>query len=207
MSALVIGDTRVSNLRLETPEIDVEADINAGGFICDSVGCIGMSQGVNIFNQSLNTTDNVTFNDLNLTGDFCDEIECLPFFNPRFEQFNSLPESNTSLMNQQSKLSVTTNQKRPGLYRVGFNAEVSHSLPQQSVFVEFIIDGTPIHDHVNGTDILTVTLPQGGTWIPLHSVSYVNITSSKTIDLNITWGRLNGNARISNAIIEIWRVS
>jgi len=46
--------------------INGSGNINSTGLICDSNGCIGEGGG-NPFNQSLNTSDNVTFQSLNLT--------------------------------------------------------------------------------------------------------------------------------------------
>lgn len=49
-----------------TGEMKMYGNITSTGKICDSVGCIGT--GGNIFNQVLNTTSNVTFNNVSVTS-------------------------------------------------------------------------------------------------------------------------------------------
>lgn len=52
-------------------DVNIDGDLTVDGSICNSTDCYNFSDFLrNIFNQSLNTTDNVIFNELNVTGGY-----------------------------------------------------------------------------------------------------------------------------------------
>lgn len=127
-------------------------------------------------------------------------------FGSEFERFESLGQTNTasSLVN---KLSITTASKPAGLYRIGFTVDVTNSDGTDIWKVQFLVNGTAIHQHVNGADEYENKPNGNNDWEVYSTFSYLNLTNTSTVDIAIKFGTNDNTARASNAIIEIWRVS
>lgn len=123
-------------------------------------------------------------------------------FGTEFEVFESMAQS-VSGYNWTEKINETTGVKPIGKYRVGFSCEVAEDGNSQEV--RFLIDGLPIHNHTLGNDELEPTL-SGNNWDTVMSTTYINITTPRAINVNIQH-KDSGTGAMSNAIIEIWRVS
>ena len=126
-----------------------------------------------------------------------------------FEVFADLTESSTSSLSMVSKLDVTTEEKPAGIYRVSFRADLTNNSGGFTSDIEFMVDGTTITSHDNGSDFYSVETKNSNDWQSVHSIKYVTLASPGTIDLDINYSNGTGMriARISNAIIEIWRVN
>ena len=136
-----------------------------------------------------------------------DSISSIPVLDFEFEKFESLGESYTDGIIQLDKIDATTATKPAGTYRIGFNCEATNSSNGDLFRIEFKIDGTVIHNHTVGADRLDEVPGEHNSWQPLYGVYYKTLESPATIDLNITYSSDNSIARISNAIVEIWKVS
>ena len=93
------------------------------------------------------------------------------------------------------------------MYRVGFSTETTNNAKNKAVNVEFLVDNIVIHEHSNGSDLLQYAPDDMNSWMTLSEVYYLNITSARTVVLNMTFSAVQNAARISNSVIEIWRVS
>ncbi len=82
-----------------------------------------------------------------------------------FEYFISMEESSMSSSSPTSKIDVTTTSKEPGLYRIGYSAEVTHNFGSESIIVEFLVDGVSIHNHTTGDDNLQIFDINNDEWI------------------------------------------
>ena len=128
-------------------------------------------------------------------------IKNKPVFGTEFEVFESMAES-TSSWSWTNKIDATTAEKPAGKYRIGFSCEVAQVDYSQET--RFLVDGSAIHNHTTGNDELEPPL-NSQNWVTLSGVYYKTLASAATIDLNIQH-KDSGAGRMSNAVIEIWRV-
>lgn len=127
-------------------------------------------------------------------------------FGHGYESFISLEETTNSQTTFISKVNGTTQLKQPGLYRIAYSAEITHDFKLEDINVKFLINNISIHQHNNGEDYLQIYDIKSDKWLPIYEIYYYNLTSQDTIDLNLMFSTSNDMARMSNAIIEIWRV-
>jgi len=127
-------------------------------------------------------------------------------FGSEFEIFQSLAQSNTGSAST-DKVDATTASKPAGTYRVGFYCDITNSDGTDIWEVQFLVNGTPIHQHSNGGDLYQNKPDGNNDWSSESSVHYITLGSPATIDLNIKFGTNDNTARAANATIEIWRVS
>ncbi len=129
-------------------------------------------------------------------------------FGSEFEVFKSLSQSNTGSGSFQSKLDNTTASKPAGTYRITFYADVAGADGGNTFNVRYSVDGTSISPHSNGPDYYTMEQKNVNDWQTLTATQYKVLTNTTTIDLDVEWSNGDGNtARISNVVVEIWRVA
>lgn len=127
-------------------------------------------------------------------------------FGSEFEIFQSLTQSNTGAAST-DKVDATTALKPAGTYRVGFYCDITNSDGTDIWEVQFLVNGTAIHQHSNGGDLYQNKPDGNNDWSSESSVHYITLVSDATIDLNIKFGTNDNTARAANATIEFWRVS
>ncbi len=127
-------------------------------------------------------------------------------FGSEFEFFESLSESTTgsALVN---KLTATTSSKPAGTYRIGFFADATNSDGTDLTDIQFLVDSSPIAQHSGGKDLYTMVPHQNNDWLSFSAVQYKVLASPATIDVAIKFGTNDNQAKMSNAVIEIWRVT
>lgn len=186
-----------------------------GSAFGDSVGKYGYLNIENLSESDLLVrnviiNDNAQYNSTTSMGNLDVDIPHKKYvddsFGFGFEHFTSMEESSTSSSIPISKIDVTTTSKEPGLYRIGYSAEVAHNFGGESIIVELLVNGVSIHNHTNGNDNLQIFDIDSDMWETLSGVYYLNITSPQTIGLNLTFASGGDTARMSNSVIEIWRV-
>ena len=128
-------------------------------------------------------------------------------FGTEFEEFSSLPQSSTTSGSFQSKLSVTTSTKPAGKYRISFTAQITNKKKEKGTDLEFKVDGVAQHTHSNGGDYLFHNIKEDNGWVSESITTYTTLGSPATIDLDISYRKDEDEARISDARIDIWRVS
>lgn len=159
------------------------------------------------YNSSIDTVLSTITSGLTVTG-YIGNYNFDNVFGQDFEQFNSLNESSTSLTTLQNKLDITTGTKRIGQYRVSFNCEIANSNVNKYTEIKISVDGSSISQHSSGDDVIRHSGVSTNEWHTLSRTVYIPITSPRTVDLNIEFRtESGGTAKISNASIEIWRVS
>ena len=128
-------------------------------------------------------------------------------FGTEFEEFSSLPQSSTTSGSFQSKLPVTTATKPAGKYRISFTAQVTNKKKEKGTDLEFKVDGVAQHAHSNGGDYLFHNIKEDNGWVSESITTYTTLGSPATIALDIRYRKDEDEARISDARIDIWRVS
>ncbi|HHZ95619.1 MAG TPA: hypothetical protein EYN67_08680 [Flavobacteriales bacterium] len=128
-------------------------------------------------------------------------------FGTEFEEFSSLPQSSTTSGSFQSKLPVTTATKPAGKYRISFTAQVTNKKKEKGTDLEFKVDGVAQHTHSNGGDYLFHNIKEDNGWVSESITTYTTLGSPATIALDIRYRKDEDEARISDARIDIWRVS
>lgn len=168
------------------------------------------------FEDGINVTNNSNIfsdGDINTTGVVCDKNGCIEpiIFGAEFEVFQNLSESSTGSLSFQSKLDVTTTSKPAGTYKITFYSDVTGALVGSHFNVKYSVDNVSISPHDNGEDYYTLDQKRNDDWQTLVATQYKVLGNASTIDLNVEWNRGDndvGNiARISNVVIEVWRVS
>lgn len=127
-------------------------------------------------------------------------------FGSEFEIFQSLAQTNTGALST-DKVDATSALKPAGTYRIGFYCDITNSDGTDIWNVQFLVNGTPIHQHTNGGDLYENKPDGNNDWSSESSVNYITLASPATIDMNIKFGTNDNTARAANATIEIWRVS
>ena len=127
-------------------------------------------------------------------------------FGSELEVFRSGSQSNTSGASA-FKVNATTALKPKGEYRIGFYCDITNADGTDIWEVQFLVNGTPIHEHGNGGDLYQNKPDGNNDWSSESSVAYLTLEAPATIDLDIKFGTNDNTARASNATIEIWRVS
>jgi len=127
-------------------------------------------------------------------------------FGEGFEKFESLGQSTNTTTTLTDKVDATTAIKSVGTYRIGFSADVTGASGGNTIDIEFSVDGVTISQHDNGPDTYTMEQKNNNDWQSVSSVFYKVLTTTSTIDLNIKHAAGSSTSRISNAVIEIWRV-
>ena len=128
-------------------------------------------------------------------------------FGTEFEEFSSLPQSSTTSGSFQSKLPVTTATKPAGKYRISFTAQVTNKKKEKGTDLEFKVNGVAQHTHSNGGDYLFHNIKEDNGWVSESITTYTTLGSPATIALDIRYRKDEDEARISDARIDIWRVS
>ena len=131
----------------------------------------------------------------------------IALFGTEFEEFSSLAQSSTTSGTFQSKLSVTTSTKPAGKYRISFTAQITNKKKEKGTDLEFKVDGVAQHTHSNGGDYLFHNIKEDNGWVSESITTYTTLGSPATIDLDISYRKDEDEARISDARIDIWRVS
>lgn len=128
-------------------------------------------------------------------------------FGAEFEEFSSLAQSSTTSGSFQSKLPVTTATKPAGKYRISFTAQVTNKKKEKGTDLEFKVNGVAQHTHSNGGDYLFHNIKEDNGWVSESITTYTTLGSPATIALDIRYRKDEDEARISDARIDIWRVS
>ncbi len=191
-----------------------ESGINNSLFSINGSGLINLNDSI-----ILSSNGSITFPELTECDTIDSDINGLLFcgtdetgggnasiFGSEFQVFQSLSESTTDdvLIN---KLVATTLIKPAGTYRIGFFADATNSDGTDLTDIQFLVDGSPVSQHTSGKDLYTMVPHKNNDWLSFSAVQYKILSNSSAINVAIKFGTNDNTAKISNAIIEIWRVA